>query len=58
MDIILRNRLFSYGLMKGYQIKLVKIASMGNPRIFSILGYDLVLRNEIADLILVKLLSY
>ncbi|MBF0369534.1 MAG: ferrous iron transport protein A [Magnetococcales bacterium] len=48
-----KRRLMALGIVKGKEISLEVKAPMGDPRIYSILGYRLTIRNEDARNILV-----
>lgn len=53
-DTISKRRLMALGLVTGKKIELETKAPMGDPRIYSILGYRLSIRNEDAKNILVS----
>jgi Fe2+ transport system protein FeoA len=50
----LKRRLNAMGLVKGTEITLDLKAPMGDPRIYSLFGYQLSLRNEDAEDILIQ----
>ncbi|MBF0621350.1 MAG: ferrous iron transport protein A [Magnetococcales bacterium] len=47
------SRLVALGIVKGAEVALDKKAPMGDPRIYSVVGYRLALRNDIAQRIVV-----
>ena len=49
-----KRRLMALGIVRGKEIQLDTVAPMGDPRIYSILGYRLTLRNEDARNIIVQ----
>ncbi len=53
-DKISRQRLMALGIVKGQAISLDTRAPMGDPRVYSVLGYRLSIRNEDAEKILVS----
>ncbi|MEO5338405.1 MAG: ferrous iron transport protein A [Magnetospirillum sp. WYHS-4] len=53
-DVPLRRRLSALGVVKGVEISMVNKAPFGNPRTYSLLGYQLSLRNEDACLIVLQ----
>ncbi|MEG3639364.1 FeoA family protein [Magnetococcus sp. PR-3] len=46
-----RNRLIAMGLTSGKEVSLHHAAPFGDPRIYTIMGYDLSLRNREAKMI-------
>jgi len=54
-DDILKRRLTAFGVIKGTEIELDRMAPMGNPRSYTILGYRLSLRNEDARTVMMRL---
>jgi len=50
----LRQRLNAMGVVRGKEILLEHTAPMGDPRIYTILGYQLSLRNEEARKIVLQ----
>ena len=53
-DKVSRQRLMALGIVTGHQIALDTSAPMGDPGIYSILGYRLSIRREDAEKILVS----
>ncbi|MBF0159274.1 MAG: ferrous iron transport protein A [Magnetococcales bacterium] len=53
-DDISKRRLMSLGIVRGKEISLETMAPMGDPKIYSILGYRLSIRNDDANNILVS----
>ncbi len=53
-DDTLKRRLTAFGIVRGTEIELDRTAPMGNPRTYSLLGYQLSLRNEDARSILLR----
>ncbi len=49
-----KQRLMALGIVRGQEISLEIKAPFGDPRIYSIMGYRLLIRNEDADNILVS----
>ncbi|WP_135075026.1 ferrous iron transport protein A [Terasakiella sp. SH-1] len=45
-DSTLKRKLLSMGIVKGVEVSLSHTAPLGDPRIYSLLGYDLSLRND------------
>ena len=45
-DASLKRRLNALGMVKGIEISLEHTAPMGDPRAYTLLGYQLSLRNE------------
>ena len=52
-DDVSKRRLMALGIVRGKEITLEKQAPLGDPRIYSILGYRLTIRNDDAEKILV-----
>ena len=52
-SMALKRRLSAMGIVSGVEIKLEHTAPFGDPRVYSILGYNLSLRNEDACKIVV-----
>lgn len=50
----LRKRIMDMGITKGTNIEIVKIAPLGDPIELSVRGYDLSIRREEADQIIVE----
>lgn len=50
----LRRRIMDMGITKGVQIKVRKVAPLGDPIEINLRGYELTLRKSEAELILVK----
>jgi len=48
-DVGLRRHLLGMGFVKGAQIKVKKVATLGDPIEMSIKGYDVCLRKEEAE---------
>ena len=48
-DVDLRRHLLGMGFVKGAEIKVKKVASLGDPIEMSIKGYDVCLRKEEAE---------
>jgi ferrous iron transport protein A len=48
-----KRRLMALGIVRGKDISLETLAPFGDPRIYSILGYRLTIRNDDAQKILV-----
>ncbi|MBF0448019.1 MAG: ferrous iron transport protein A [Magnetococcales bacterium] len=53
-DDISKRRLMALGIVRGKEISLDTQAPLGDPRIYSILGYRLTIRNDDAEKILVS----
>ncbi|MBF0439402.1 MAG: ferrous iron transport protein A [Magnetococcales bacterium] len=53
-DTVSKRRLMALGLVKGKEISLETKAPMGDPKIYSILGYRLSIRNDDAKNVLVS----
>ena len=53
-DKISRQRLIALGIVKGQAITLDTKAPMGDPRVYEVLGYRLLIRNEDAENIIVS----
>ncbi len=53
-DASLKRRLSALGIVKGTKIYLDFTAPMGDPRAYSLLGYQLSLRNEDARRIILR----
>jgi Fe2+ transport system protein FeoA len=53
-DPIYRNKLLAMGLTKGTEVKLVKIAPLGDPVEIAVRGYHLSLRKAEADILQVR----
>ncbi|MEG3640728.1 FeoA family protein [Magnetococcus sp. PR-3] len=49
-----RNRFISMGLTKGKEITLRNQAPFGDPRIYTVMGYELTLRNKEAQKIMIE----
>jgi ferrous iron transport protein A len=49
-----KRRLMALGIVRGKDISLETLAPFGDPRIYSILGYRLTIRNDDAQKILVS----
>ena len=48
-DIGLRRHLLGMGFVKGAELKVKKVATLGNPIELSVKGYDICLRKEEAQ---------
>ncbi|WP_143814575.1 FeoA family protein [Magnetofaba australis] len=57
LDGVQRQRLLTMGLVIGKEIRLRNRAPFGDPRIYTIMGYDLTLRNKDAEKILIEPLT-
>lgn len=53
-DDLCKKRLMALGLVRGKEIALEAMAPLGDPRIYTILGYRLSIRNDDARNILVS----
>ncbi|MEO5376968.1 MAG: ferrous iron transport protein A [Magnetococcus sp. DMHC-6] len=53
-DVVTKQRLMALGIIRGQKISLDIQAPLGDPRIYSIMGYRLSIRNEDADNILIS----
>jgi ferrous iron transport protein A len=53
-DPIYRNKLLTMGLTKGVEIKLLKVAPLGDPVEILVRGYSLSLRKAEADILQVR----
>ncbi len=53
-DPVYRNKLLTMGLTKGVEIKLLKVAPLGDPVEILVRGYSLSLRKEEADILQVR----
>ena len=53
-DKVSKQRLMALGIVRGQEISLDTKAPLGDPRIYSILGYRLSIRNNDAEKILVS----
>ncbi|MBF0381769.1 MAG: ferrous iron transport protein A [Magnetococcales bacterium] len=53
-DEVSQNRLNSMGVIKGKEIKLRNKAPFGDPKIYSLMGYELTLRNQDAKMVMIK----
>lgn len=53
-DATSRRRLMAFGLVRGKEISLETVAPMGDPKIYSVLGYRLSIRNDDAKNVLVS----
>ena len=54
-DETLKRRLTAFGILRGTAISLDRTSPWGNPRAYSLLGYQLSLRNEDASSILIRI---
>ena len=54
-DETLKRRLTAFGILRGTEISLDRTSPWGNPRAYSLLGYQLSLRNEDARSILIRI---
>ncbi|RRC92432.1 ferrous iron transport protein A [Erysipelotrichaceae bacterium OH741_COT-311] len=52
-DKAIKKRLMDMGIIKGVSIKVVKIAPLGDPIQIELKGYELTIRKEEADKIIV-----
>lgn len=53
-DPVYRNKLLAMGLTKGTEVKLVKVAPLGDPVEILVRGYNLSLRKTEADVLQVR----
>ncbi|MBF0453980.1 MAG: ferrous iron transport protein A [Magnetococcales bacterium] len=53
-DDVSKRRLMALGIVRGKEIALDTQAPMGDPRVYSILGYRLTIRNDDASKIIVS----
>ncbi|NMC45277.1 MAG: ferrous iron transport protein A [Chloroflexi bacterium] len=53
----LRTRMMDMGLLKGTEIKVVRLAPLGDPIEFEVKGYNLSLRKKEARLVEVEVLA-
>lgn len=53
-DDTIGHNLAAMGLVKGTTVSVERSAPMGNPRIYSVMGYRLSLRNEDASKVLLR----
>lgn len=53
-DSIYRKKLLAMGLTKGTEIKLTKVAPLGDPVEVAVRGYNLSLRKAEADILQIK----
>lgn len=53
-DPVYRSRLLAMGLTKGTEIKLVKVAPLGDPVEVMVRGYNLSLRKVEADILQIR----
>jgi ferrous iron transport protein A len=51
----LKRKLSSLGLVKGVEISASHTAPLGDPRLYTLLGYDLSLRNDEASNIIIQI---
>ena len=54
-DAILQQRLFELGLLPGVEVRLVRVAPLGDPLQIELLGYDLSLRKSDAASVQIEL---
>jgi Fe2+ transport system protein FeoA len=53
-DPVYRNKLLAMGLTKGIEVKLIKVAPLGDPVEVTIRGYNLSLRKTEADILQIR----
>jgi Fe2+ transport system protein FeoA len=53
-DPVYRSKLLAMGLTKGTEVKLVKVAPLGDPVEIMVRGYNLSLRKTEADILQVR----
>ena len=56
-DDLLKRRFISYGIFKGTLITLDRISPMGDPKIYLIMDYQLIIRNNDAENILIEIVQ-
>lgn len=56
-DATLQRRLFELGLLPGVEVRLVRVAPLGDPLQIELLGYDLSVRKSDAALIQIERLG-
>ena len=56
-DAILQRRLFELGLLPGVEVRLVRVAPLGDPLQVELLGYDLSLRKSDAASVQIEFLE-
>lgn len=53
-DLVYRRKLLSMGLTKGAEIKLLKVAPLGDPVEIEVRGFNLSLRKDEADILKIR----
>ncbi|MBS3943832.1 MAG: ferrous iron transport protein A [Dethiobacter sp.] len=53
-DLVYRQKLLSMGLTKGTEIKLLKVAPLGDPVEIEVRGFNLSLRKDEADILKIR----
>jgi Fe2+ transport system protein FeoA len=53
-DPALQQRILEMGILPGAQVKLIRVAPLGDPMEFSVLGYNLSLRKSEAACVTVE----
>lgn len=53
-DPVYRSKLLTMGLTKGTEVKLIKIAPLGDPVEVMVRGYNLLLRKAEADVLQIR----
>lgn len=53
-DPAVKRRLMAMGFVPGTEVKVLRVAPMGDPVAFSLMGYDVSLRREESGLVLVE----
>lgn len=53
-DPVYRNKLLAMGLTKGTEVKLIKVAPLGDPVEVAVRGYNLSLRKAEADILRIR----
>lgn len=53
-DATLQQRILEMGILPGVEVKLIRVAPLGDPMEFSVLGYNLSLRKSEAACVIVE----
>lgn len=53
-DATLQQRILEMGILPGTEVKLIRVAPLGDPMEFSVLGYNLSLRRSEAECVIVE----
>jgi ferrous iron transport protein A len=53
-DPMLQQRILEMGILPGTEVKLIRVAPLGDPMEFSVLGYNLSLRKSEAACVIVE----